>query len=176
MGQRHAPAAFYPRERPIVQEAGWAPGSVWTGAENLAPPGFDPWTVHPGASRYIDWDTRPTNNKNNNLITDFFPPADRPPATHNLIEVRTRFLTISQLANASVTVSFLFPQLAGFVPYLTWTGSPNYVYVLYYAHLILSNFFIFIFSVMCVPFSVLCVLMCVNVYCTTATGCQPNCS
>jgi hypothetical protein len=22
---------------PIVQEAGWAPGSVWTGAENLAP-------------------------------------------------------------------------------------------------------------------------------------------
>jgi hypothetical protein len=25
---------------PIVQEAGWAPGPVWTGAENLAPPGF----------------------------------------------------------------------------------------------------------------------------------------
>ena len=22
---------------PIVQEAGWAPGKVWTGAENLAP-------------------------------------------------------------------------------------------------------------------------------------------
>ena len=22
---------------PIVQEAGWAPGLVWTGAENLAP-------------------------------------------------------------------------------------------------------------------------------------------
>jgi hypothetical protein len=29
---------------PIVQEAGWAPGPVWT-AENLAPPGFDPRTV-----------------------------------------------------------------------------------------------------------------------------------
>jgi hypothetical protein len=28
---------------PIVQEAGWAPGPVWTGAENLAPqPRFDP--------------------------------------------------------------------------------------------------------------------------------------
>jgi len=27
---------------PIVQEAGWASGPVWTGAENLAPPGFDP--------------------------------------------------------------------------------------------------------------------------------------
>jgi hypothetical protein len=35
---------------PIVQEAGWAPGPVWTGAENLAPPGFDPQTVQPVAS------------------------------------------------------------------------------------------------------------------------------
>ena len=25
---------------PIVQEAGWAPGPVWTGAENLAPAGI----------------------------------------------------------------------------------------------------------------------------------------
>ena len=25
---------------PIVQEAGWAPGPVWTGGENLAPTGF----------------------------------------------------------------------------------------------------------------------------------------
>ena len=39
-GQRHAPAALYPRKKnpvPIVQEVEWAPGSVWTGAENLAP-------------------------------------------------------------------------------------------------------------------------------------------
>ena len=39
-GQRHAPAALYPRKGdpvPIVQEAGWAPGPVWTDAENLAP-------------------------------------------------------------------------------------------------------------------------------------------
>ena len=30
------------RNDPIltVQEAGWAPGPVWTGAENLAPTGF----------------------------------------------------------------------------------------------------------------------------------------
>ena len=33
---------------PIVQEVGWAPGPVWTGAENLAP------TVLPVASRYTD--------------------------------------------------------------------------------------------------------------------------
>jgi hypothetical protein len=37
-GQRHAPAAFTPGKDPvpILQEAGWAPGPVWTGAENLA--------------------------------------------------------------------------------------------------------------------------------------------
>jgi len=28
-----------------VQEAGWTPGLVWKGAENLAPPGFDHWTL-----------------------------------------------------------------------------------------------------------------------------------
>ena len=33
---------FTPRKDrvPIVQEAGWAPGSVWTGAESLAPTGI----------------------------------------------------------------------------------------------------------------------------------------
>jgi hypothetical protein len=40
------PRPFYPREYlvPIVQQAGWAQGPVWTGAENLAPTGvgFDP--------------------------------------------------------------------------------------------------------------------------------------
>ena len=39
-GQRHAPAASPPPigkdPVPIVQEAGWAPGPFWTGAENLA--------------------------------------------------------------------------------------------------------------------------------------------
>ena len=40
--QPHAPAASTPRKDlvPIVQEAGWAPGPVWTGTENLAPTGF----------------------------------------------------------------------------------------------------------------------------------------
>jgi hypothetical protein len=33
---------FTPRKDPvpIVQEAGWAPGPVWTGVENLAPMGI----------------------------------------------------------------------------------------------------------------------------------------
>ena len=36
-GQHHAPVALPPGKDPvtIVQEAGWAPGPVWTGAENL---------------------------------------------------------------------------------------------------------------------------------------------
>jgi hypothetical protein len=40
---------------PIVQEAGWAPGLVWTGAENLAPPVFDPQTIQPIASCCTNW-------------------------------------------------------------------------------------------------------------------------
>jgi hypothetical protein len=48
------PGRLYPRERPIVQEAGWAP-EPWIGAENLAPPGFDPRTFQPVASRYTDY-------------------------------------------------------------------------------------------------------------------------
>jgi hypothetical protein len=35
---RHAPSVLPPV--PIVQEAGWVPGPVWTGAENLAPTGI----------------------------------------------------------------------------------------------------------------------------------------
>jgi hypothetical protein len=55
-GQHHAPVAFTPGKDPvpIVQEAGWAPEPVWIGAENLAPPGFDPRTFQPVASRYTD--------------------------------------------------------------------------------------------------------------------------
>ena len=45
---------------PIAQEAEWAPGPVWTGAESVAPTGFDPRTVQPVANRYIDYATRPT--------------------------------------------------------------------------------------------------------------------
>jgi hypothetical protein len=45
---------------PIVQEAGWVPGPVWTGTENLAPSEFNPQTVQPVASRYTDWATGPT--------------------------------------------------------------------------------------------------------------------
>jgi len=57
-GQRHAPCRFTPGNElvPIAQEAGWTPGPVRTGAENLAStPVFDILTVQAVASRYTDW-------------------------------------------------------------------------------------------------------------------------
>jgi hypothetical protein len=41
-GQYQRPGRFTPGKNPvpIVQEAGWAPGPVWTGAENLASTGI----------------------------------------------------------------------------------------------------------------------------------------
>ena len=41
-GQRHAPVNLTHGKDPvpIVQEAGWAPGPAWTGAENLAHTGI----------------------------------------------------------------------------------------------------------------------------------------
>jgi hypothetical protein len=51
------PRPLYPREInpvPILQEAGWGTGPFWTTSKNLPTPGFDPRTVQPVASRYID--------------------------------------------------------------------------------------------------------------------------
>ena len=38
------PGRFTPGKDPvpIAQKAGWAPGPVWTGEENIVAPGFDP--------------------------------------------------------------------------------------------------------------------------------------
>jgi hypothetical protein len=64
-GQRHAPAVLYPGKDPvpIVQEAGWATGPVWTGAENLATTGIRSPDRQPVASRYTDCATRPTGSE-----------------------------------------------------------------------------------------------------------------
>ena len=45
---------------PIVQEAGWAPGPIWTGAENLGCTGIGS-PDQPVASRYTDYVNRPTH-------------------------------------------------------------------------------------------------------------------
>ena len=52
-GSASRPGRFLPPGKgpvPIVQEVGWAPGPVWTGAEYLAPPGFDLRAVQSVAS------------------------------------------------------------------------------------------------------------------------------
>jgi hypothetical protein len=56
--QRHAPAALPPGKRPSTHcTGGWV--GPRTGLDRCwksrPPPGFDPQTVHPVASRYTDW-------------------------------------------------------------------------------------------------------------------------
>ena len=54
-GQPHAPAAFTRGKDPvpILQEARWVPGPVWTG-EKSRPPGIRSRTVQLVVSRYTD--------------------------------------------------------------------------------------------------------------------------
>ena len=62
-GQRHAPAALYPRERPGTHcTGGWVgPRAGLDRCEkSRPPPGFDPRSVQPVASRYTDYATRRT--------------------------------------------------------------------------------------------------------------------
>ena len=40
---------------PTVQEVRWAPQPVWTGAENLTSPGFDPRTIQSAAWHYTNY-------------------------------------------------------------------------------------------------------------------------
>ena len=60
-GQRHAPAALYPRERPVTHcTGGWmGPRAGLDRCRKSRPPqGFDPRTVQPVASRYTYYTTR----------------------------------------------------------------------------------------------------------------------
>ena len=57
MGQRHAPVALYPRERPGTDcTRGWMGPKAGLGrcGKSRPPPGFDSRTVQPVASRYTD--------------------------------------------------------------------------------------------------------------------------
>ena len=63
-GQRHAPAALYPRERPsahLYRRLGGPQGRSGQVRKISPPPRFDPRTVQPVASRYTDYATRPMN-------------------------------------------------------------------------------------------------------------------
>jgi len=57
-GQRHAPAALYPRETPDTHcTGGWVGPRAGLDKKISSPPGFDPRTVQPVASRYTDYAT-----------------------------------------------------------------------------------------------------------------------
>jgi len=62
-GQRHAPAALYPRERAGTHcTGGWlGPRAGLDGRNISSPPGFDPRTVQSVVNRYNDLATRPTD-------------------------------------------------------------------------------------------------------------------
>jgi hypothetical protein len=63
MGQRHAPAAFYPLERPGTHCTGSRVGPrAGLGRCGKSRPslGFDPRTLQPVASRYTEYATRST--------------------------------------------------------------------------------------------------------------------
>jgi hypothetical protein len=59
------PGRFTPEKAPIpiVQEAWWTPGPVWTCAKNLS----DPRAVQPVASRYTRW-AMPARNEPSGTI------------------------------------------------------------------------------------------------------------
>ena len=48
------PCRFSPVTEPVplVQDAGWYPGKVWTSSKNLTPPRYDPQTLQPVSSHY----------------------------------------------------------------------------------------------------------------------------
>jgi hypothetical protein len=58
-GQRHTPLLYPGKDRvPIVQETGWTPGPLWTGAENLAPTRVRTPNRLAHESRYTAYDSR----------------------------------------------------------------------------------------------------------------------
>jgi hypothetical protein len=63
-GQRDAPATLYPRERPGTHCTGLGgPQRRFGQVRKISPPpGFDPETVQPVASRYSDYATQPTRS------------------------------------------------------------------------------------------------------------------
>jgi len=122
---------------PIVQEAGWAPGPVWTGAENLAsPPGFGPRTVQPVASHYTDWATRPTLRIVTTIVLHI-------PYCYGAI----RFIIAAILLFTDLTVNILrhhrFFSVECDISYLFWLLHQ------FFYQVFLSKCMLFVFSFIC---------------------------
>jgi len=95
MGQRHAPAALYPRKRPGTHcTGGWVgPRAGLDRCGKSRPhPRFDPRTVQPVASRYTDYATRPTHRDVRSAIRPERPTAwkmlDGPQSLYGHLENR----------------------------------------------------------------------------------------
>jgi len=74
VGQPHAPAASTPGKDPvpIVQEAEWAPGSVWTGGKSR--PHWDSIPDRPARSQSLyrlNYQVHRTEGRNENMLTVF---------------------------------------------------------------------------------------------------------
>jgi hypothetical protein len=69
-------------------------------------------------------------------VVESFPPADGPPATHTLNEVRTWFLTISQLADASVCYGLISLPSAGWLSFLILLELSHLTTFMYFIMLI----------------------------------------
>jgi len=69
-------------------------------------------------------------------VVESFPPADGPPATHTLNEVRTWFLTISQLADASVCYGLISLPSSGWLCFLILLELPHLTTFIYFIMLI----------------------------------------
>jgi hypothetical protein len=71
------PQSLYPHEDPrlpVVEEAGWAPGLLWTDMQNrksFNTSGFEPWTIQLVASRYTDYFNPPPPPVPNQCVSVF---------------------------------------------------------------------------------------------------------
>jgi hypothetical protein len=73
-GQRHAPAALHPPGKtryPLYGRLGGPQGRTGQVRKISPPPGFDPWTVQPVASRYTDYANRSTHRMSGRAKNDW---------------------------------------------------------------------------------------------------------
>jgi len=80
---------FTPRKRPGVHcTGGWVdPEPVWADAENLPPPGFNPWIAQPLASHYTNYtiSVPATGPRSKNLVRAHYQQINNYKITDKLI-------------------------------------------------------------------------------------------
>ena len=94
-GQRHDPTVLYPGKDPvpIVREAGWVPGPVWTSAENLSPVGIRSPDC-PARSQSIPTTLPGPRSRTGSLFQSSFPYAKK-------VHVHLNFLAVKLMLRIS---------------------------------------------------------------------------